>query len=411
VSTAWAQKVDEGEDWKLISPAFKASDDLVKTDPKAAIQAWQQVYAKRGAMAPTTGSIVFAQVAYIYDSSLKDTERALATYDKGLEMYGDHRGAVELVGGKAKLLHRLGKSAEAEAVYKDNWRVVAEAGQSNFGLLEMRAAQALQGYVRILKGDDKASAAERTAGRDKVITMLQRAFVEMPAYLDDRKQGDGNSWSPYGWMYDELIGGLIDADRKDEALGWAKVYYMGCAFDAASIDRATRALGRAWTAVDDFGAIRTFAKAQEAAASTPTSTTDTSTAKPVTNPLTAVKLPAFKAEPAKLLKTRLELLQGQTKGAGANLGKLNEIIGLNLLSAASGDKAALAVAMNAAKQMMASDLKGTEGPAAVCRVFKAADLNTGRANAFISYLEGAEGVKNPMTAFFKEYETKTTSAG
>ncbi len=36
-----------------------------------------------------------------------------------------------------------------------------------------------------------------------------------------------------------------------------------------------------------------------------------------------------------------------------------------------------------------------------CRVFKAADLNTMRANAFLSYLEG--NAPNPMKDFFTEH--------
>ena len=59
-------------------------------------------------------------------------------------------------------------------------------------------------------------------------------------------------------------------------------------------------------------------------------------------------------------------------------------------------------AMTQAKRLLIDNPTAPEGAQQICRVFKAADLNTIRANAFIAYL-GGEGT-NPMTAFFKEHE-------
>jgi len=394
---AHAQKANETEDWALISPAFKNLNPLAKTDPDAAIAGWQQIYTTRKVMAPVTGSIVFAQIANIYNSA-GDKDNALSIYDEGLKLYGKDRGSVELVNGKAAILHDLGKSAEAQALFEERWPVILGAGRSHFGLLEMRGGQALQNYVRILKGKQSAPAAEQALARDKIIALLQRAFAEMPIYLDDRTQGDGNPWSPYGWMYDELITQLLAAERNDEALGWAKVRYMACKFDSEAMDRATRLLGRVWTAREEFPAIRSFARAQEA------TTTPAAGAPGVDNPLAEVKLPALPEETSKLLQARRQSLLELTQVASPAVSDLKELNSLCILQAAMGDRSTLGLAMKSAKKMITSDTKGEVWPGEVCRVFKAADLSPVRANTFIAYMEGTKGLQNPMPEFIKEHE-------
>lgn len=63
--------------------------------------------------------------------------------------------------------------------------------------------------------------------------------------------------------------------------------------------------------------------------------------------------------------------------------------------------------MDEARRLMKDDPQKAEGALQICRVFKAADLSTLRANQFLLYLDGK--AENPLPAFLKEQEAKTAA--
>ena len=82
--------------------------------------------------------------------------------------------------------------------------------------------------------------------------------------------------------------------------------------------------------------------------------------------------------------------------------KTHELVGLLI---ARGDKASLGRAMSLARRLMSEKLESPAGAREVCRVFKAADSDSVRANAFVDYLQGKGD--NPLPAFSKEYPTSS----
>ncbi len=117
-------------------------------------------------------------------------------------------------------------------------------------------------------------------------------------------------------------------------------------------------------------------------------------------------------ENAKFLLERVSYLSGLP---GYDRWRSNELVGLYLVQAAlasggkveggkavrtDAEKASLSAAMDNAKKLMGERPEDALGMEQVCRVFKAADGGTRRANAFIAYLNGTG--ENPLPAFFDE---------
>ena len=218
-------------------------------------------------------------------------------------------------------------------------------------------------------------ALEQAGQRQKIVPALQKQILGTPEFVDEGKQ------DPPGWMYDRILTCLVDDDRSDEALQWAKLRFVTCSFDTASIERTTRNLARVWTA-RDLNSVTTNAFAE--ALKDP--------AKP--NPLADVKLPAVDAD---ALKTKLADLP---VGGAA---KLHDRVSVMLLAGM------LREAMGEARRQLIDDPDSPAGVQEICRVFKAADLSVRRANAFIEYVKSGAG-ENPLTAFMKEHPAPQPAA-
>jgi hypothetical protein len=165
-----------------------------------------------------------------------------------------------------------------------------------------------------------------------------------------------------------LVNGLLAAGKTDEALGWAKQYFMVCPYREQDINTASQLLMRVWTAK-----LLSPAKVQEVTVAQADPT------KP--NPLKDIPLPV-------LDKANLQRQLMQSTGA--------ERVTLLILS---GD---LGAAMAQAQSMILDKPNSTDGLMEAARVFKAGDLNLVRANALLAYMKSGQG-ENPIAAFMKEH--------
>jgi len=332
----------------------------------------------------------------------KKYDEALATCRQGFEGYPKDPGTVIVLVPLLRTLRESGKGAEVAQAPATYWPLLVAASRSGHPVSLAHASLSLRemaGAQSDFIADAKAPAAEREAMKSQRVLMLQRALLEMPTYLDDRTQG---YWA--GWMQDALLEALgSEAKTKKDMLGWAKMSFMTGVFEVKSIERATSGLSRAWAANDDFGAVRAFARAQDEPKAGEA---------PITNPLARIAAPAVMPENAKFLSERVAYLSGLP---GYDRWRSNELVGLYLVQAAlagggkveggkavrtAEEKASLSAAMDNAKKLMGERPEDALGMEQVCRVFKAADGGTRRANAFIAYLNGTG--ENPLPAFADE---------
>lgn len=245
----------------------------------------------------------------------------------------------------------------------------------------MYASRSLQQYARAVDAQNLPEKSEHL--RDK----LARALIEMPALFDDRQQASGGWFS--GWMYEKLVDLEDKAGHKDQALGWARLYFAEAAFESKVIERATKVLARQWGQNGQFPALRAFAAAQ-------TVSDDKDGAKPAANPLLSVALPSL---PSELLQESLEQYAG---GQRVNYSRERSIEQINLLIAANQ----LAAAMRQAERILVQEPLSQQGAQEVARVFKAHDGSIGRSNQFLDYLEGQ--AQNPLPQFYAQVEQEGT---
>ena len=422
-------RADEGADWK----AFNLVDNGLNqkaAQPENAVAAWQQfLESKPGAV---VGSMALFRIAELQRAQKKFVE-AVATSDQAAVLYPGEAATVLVLPGKAATLRESGQPARAFALFEDNWALMTKASRSGNAQVAMHNSLALK---EIVKAATEVYGIETSADKKATVLkqrqeMLQRILVEMPLYLDDRKQGASGYFE--GWMQAALLDALNSGDAEDRKsmLGWARFYYMTCPFEPKVIERAGAALTKAWIANDDFAAVNAFARAQEEpdAAAIPTATSAqamTSQAKvksqdepksketkakesavpPAINPLQRITLAPLSASSARFVRERLAALRDRLD---FDRDRVREIIDLDLVQAAfaasgaartAAEKAALRDAMEQAKLLLADKPDDAEGVSQICRVFKAADGSTRRANAFLAYLNGKG--RNPIFDFFKE---------
>jgi hypothetical protein len=115
------------------------------------------------------------------------------------------------------------------------------------------------------------------------------------------------------------------------------------------------------------------------------------------NPLANVKLPAIED---KLLPEHI----ARTKNAAQGAYKRDIVPEQISVLLYKGDYVG---AMDEARRLMKDDPTKAEGALQICRVFKAADLSTLRANQFLLYLDGK--ADNPLPGFLKEQENKAAT--
>lgn len=360
------------DDWAAYGELEK---QLEKAEPPAAIEAWKQLYESRPNLLPQVGINISVKIADLYADKLNDNAKALEIEKWALAKYNAEVPAVWLVEHTVKTLNALKRYDETIKITEENWPIILRGGLSTEDWLVMYAATALR-YAN--------GAYEAQGQPDKAIEMILKAMRQMPGLWDDKAQGQGG-WQN-GWMYASLIPKLLKAERSDEALQWAKMHYALCSFDSKCLERATKSLGQVWADKEAYQALRIFNQMQDGTADAA-----------VKNPLTSVKLPSVDE---KLMPEHLARTKNPPQGAYKRT-LVPEQISVLLYK---GDYGA---AMNEARRLMKDDPNQNEGSLQICRVFKAADLSTLRANQFLLYLEGK--ADNPLPQFLKEQEGKNNA--
>jgi hypothetical protein len=312
-----------------------------------------------------------AQQAWV--SALKDPRREVIAVSSlhasdWLSKAGDDKAAYELLqnsfaklagrpegwwvlAGQIGFLNRQKKVGEAEALALKYW------GES----LRKGADEVVRAYVEMLESNGKHEQA-RLALRD--------ALLNGPLLLESERG------KKPGGLYQKMIAALQREGKDDEALSWAKLRWIQAPFNEAAIKSSTDALTKVLLAGDLSGQ-----KAQQFLAA------QKDPAQP--NPLSKVPLPFTPDEITAALKATPERANDLEKAHAR----------LNLLLAGGFHREAMAFS----RQVLIANVGSPAGAEEICRVFKAMDLNLGRANAFIAYLQKGEG-ENPVTDYFKKLD-------
>ena len=351
-SPAWSQPPpDTNKDWHQNTKT--GLDEVRKTDAKAALagaRAWLGAHPNLVKDDPYTLSQVYEWMGWLHRVELKDLPGSQSILDEGIALLSTSFERQILVGQKARFLVWDGKAKEAEALLAREWPLgVAE---------DIRRVQGLaEPYVELLNNSGKSAQAA---------TMLRELQQKHPANV---------AWFPFEWLPKLLVESHLKAGEGDEAMGWAKLFWMTAPFREDRVNESTQLLLGAWKAADLTPAKgQAFLKAQEDATSP--------------NPLRDVALPAFKPE---LVATQL--------GEFSHPRLAHEHITLRIIE---GD---WHQAMLEARAHMIANIDDPRASVQVCRVFKAADLNLIRANAFLEFLKTGEG-PNPIVGFLKEHPKK-----
>lgn len=396
---------DEAADWNAVHATEKKLE-AQKSDAANTIATYTQ-FLHEVKPGPEVSCLVYSRIADAQRAQ-KQWEPAIATCENALQKYGKEAAGAVVLLPLARALRESGKSAEAAALAGEEWPLLVSAARSNHNLLITHTSLALQEIVAAqsdLANDAKLAPIDKEKMLAARQELLQRALIEMPVFLDDRQQGAGGYFQ--GWMEEALIEALSARGEtgKKAAPGWARLYWMTCAFDAKAIERAARVLAKAWAVADDFAAIRAFARAQDE----PQAGDNLSA-----NPLHLIKATIPSPEIGQLLSQRLTDL---TSRPGFERSRAIETIDLQLVSAALAaggqvdagkpvrtreEKAALLSAMQHATKLMAERPEDAAGMEQICRIFKAADGSTRRANAFLAHLDGRG--ENPLPAFLNEMQ-------
>ena len=349
---------NEGDDWAALHSVEKRNAG--ETDAALRAKALLDFYRGRSKMHPNIGAATLVRAGELYLNDLKQPEEAIKVFDGALNLFGTQPSAILLLEAKARALLQLKKPTEVAALLQPQLPMLFRAAQGGDNYHIQMSSAALRHLTGLEGGNHQDT-----------INLLQRMLGESPVYLEDRAQGAGG-WNN-GWMYEQLVETLLKAKRNDEALSWAKRYFQMCAFNAKSIENATKTLGRVWAAQDDFGALRAFTKAQQDATAL--------------NPLRAVKLPILDEATLQAYKTRIAWLNNRiAQGWSDDDGRASREL-INILLA-QGDKASLSAAFDVAKNLLKIRPERPEGAQEMCRLFKAIDLHPLRANSFIAYLDG-----------------------
>lgn len=347
---AQSQPPDINKDWHQNTK--KGLDEVRKTDAKAALagaRAWLAAHPGLVKDDPYTLSQVYEWMGWLHRVELKDYPGSQTILDEGIALLSTSFERQILVGQKARFLVWDGKAKEAEALLAREWPLgVAE---------DIRRVQGLaEPYVELLNNSGKSAQAA---------AMLRELQQNYPARVN---------WFPFEWLPKMLVESQLKAGASEEALGWAKLFWMAGPFREDRVNESTQLLLQAWKAELTPAKGVAFLKAQEDATAP--------------NPLRDVALPTFQPE------------QITAQLAEFNSPRLaHEHITLRIIE---GD---WHQAMLEARAHMIANIDDPRAAVQVCRVFKAADLNLIRANAFLEFLKTGEG-KNPIAAFLKEHPKK-----
>lgn len=358
-----------GEAWGVAEKIRRQVSDLRKADPKAAAELLEKTLDET--TDPNVAADFFTTLGDVYTNDLKAPDKALALFDRAFPIFQKPEYKIPtyhwitMVGSKARALMASKRLNDVEALLKENMPSVLDAAQSTAGGNYPKMATRDVMNVRF--------ALLQAQGREKQIPDELTAFLlASPNYLKDSSS----------WAWSELLTQLQKQGRGEEALSWGKLSYRLGNFKKEDIEKATQLLNKLWASQDDFAAVRVFNKAQ----------TDPT----VANPLANVKVPVLPAAAQETINKRITDLEGR-QIIGFRMEVAREIVDLRLILGTPED---LREAMLSAQKMLRERPDLQDGTLQICRVFKAADMNLIRANAFLSYLEG-EG-KNPIPDFLKE---------
>jgi len=310
--------------------------------------------------------------AQVQLSGLHDADAALATYALARDTYKSDPLSLGLLAEEAKILLASGRAPEAQT------RLQAQQDQL-LAAPPPVSSPVFQQLARALVQQGK---------KDELVAMLQGIMVTAPQFLNDGTQSRPRrdqsldafllSGAKWGWMYEKLVGTLLEQGKMDEALSWAKARAVTAGATHGAVDRANRMLARAALAKDPTGGL--------AIAIVRARTSGNKEA----DPLAAVPLPKV---------TLLAAMPSSSEVDGSNL---------NLLLL-KGDYEG---AMRRACLGMTTDSDAARGAKQVARVFQASDLTLSRANEWLRFARG-ENVPNPLLTFFKGQmpdEAKAASA-
>jgi hypothetical protein len=291
-----------------------------------------------------------SRVSFLKFDKLGDREGALSTLHTALEKYDLEEFPTErllLARTESQFLLAMKKPAEAEAALRKYWDLISDE--------HVRSGDAALAYWQLVK------VLEAAGKPGDAVALLQNICYEKPELLNDDAAGSN------AWIWDKIIEFHLAnaaADKADvktnghPALRWAKLRFMLCDFDEAALARATGSLSMVWVIVDP-AQIKAFVAAQE------------DPKQP--NPLAKVALPFIDAG---LVRPLLQKGLMETR--------INLLLCLNT-------PASQRAAMLEAFKLLNNPASAARGAAQACRIFKAGDLSTRRANEFLGYAKDAQG--------------------
>lgn len=331
-----------------------------KSDPATVVAEYRKFLQKPGlttAAAMLTGERLM-QVMYFRQ---KDAKGALELGEGLMKNFGPNPDAVRINTAIGRILVASGHADEAATRFKDKWRdIPADASPWDYtGQLGV--------YTEALGKQNKFG---------EVAETLKTVMQERPLLLDPADTGMSEGAGT--WFYEKLIDTLSELGRHDEALGVAKYQYVLCSYDAPAIQQSVRLLKRAWTAQTMTDkTVQAFDKAQADAK--------------MANPLADVKFAGFD------LPTIERSLPAVTTPGWTERAAITQLI-LN---------GSLRDAMSTARRALLDHPNDPKRALGVCRVFKAGDLNTMRAEAFLAAYNkpdgaGREAAGKMMDRFMQE---------
>lgn len=365
------------------------------TDAKRT-QAWLEAMLREQPQMPAEFRYVVAShLGEVTYSATRDLDKALAVYDGETLPAPDEAGASlwSLAGfwsSRAHVMTMAGKPKESAEFLQKQWPQIMKIAKTGSNEAQWTVGNAADHFSSALVASKQPAQAA---------TMLQKLMCEMPVFLVSGQVPDGA-------FLDRLVSSLSVTKKPSEALGWAKLRYMTCDFKPQEIAAATRTLSQAWASNDDFESISAFNRVQQPDAQTPTEDAKPKEEAKVptsANPLAKVELPTAGAAWRSAIEKQIATLEATDTRVPQQ--KVHEQIGLLI---ALGGKSDFGRAMTLAKKNLSQNPESTDAAREVCRVFKAADLNTIRANQFIDYMGGK--AKSPFTDFNKEYPAPDAEA-
>ena len=253
---------------------------------------------------------------------------------------------LQLATVESRLLLAAKKPEEAAAIMEEHWEALPQVSTANSPVIYGQRVAALAAL-----------------GKDaEAIALLENIRYEKSALLN----GD------FDWMWDKIIEYHLlhpQAEKMgdSQALRWAKLRFMLCAFDEAALARATTSLTLVWASTDPKQ-LAAFLAAQD----DPTKA----------NPLASIAVPDFdetRAPSARVSETKISLWLCSNTPASQKL------------------------AMTEAFKLASARSTAARGTAQVCRIFKACDLNTRRANAFLASFKDEAGGAAQRAQLFAEF--------